>query len=78
MLTEVMHIWQTFTIHYEVMDSHADRELCRAKNADNQRIRHAYCVRQDEEHIKQHTSHKTPGVLEHESDLGGWITFPLK
>ena len=41
----VSTIWQAFTIHYDVMNSHVDRELCHAKNANNQRIRHAEHVR---------------------------------
>ena len=47
---DIHNSWQTFTIHYEVMNPHADRELCHAKNADNQRIRRAEHVRQDKEH----------------------------
>jgi hypothetical protein len=42
-------IWQTFTNH-NVMNPRADpRELQRAKNAENQRIRRADCGRIEEE-----------------------------
>ncbi len=51
-VTEVSTIWQAFTIHYDVMNPHVDRELCRAKNANDQQIKHAERARRDKEHNK--------------------------
>ena len=47
MLTEVSTIQQAFTIHYDVMCPHIERELRHVKNANNERIRCAECARQD-------------------------------